>query len=58
MCSKQMGGCFSVYSSLINKVHIKCSTIKNISSKLEGSYLFSLFIINQCGTPKMYVQGK
>ena len=34
--AKQVAGCFLIYSSLINIVHLKCSTTKNVRSKQAG----------------------
>ena len=49
ICSRQGGGCFLVYSPLIN---ISC--LKKEGFKVSGSLLFSLFIINQYCMPKRF----
>ena len=39
MCSKQVRGCFWIYSSLINFVRLKCSTTKNACWKQVVGYI-------------------
>ena len=50
--SKQRGGCFSVYSSLMSIAQLNV-LLKKWLFKESGSLLFILFIINQYCTPKM-----
>ena len=47
MCSKQVRGCFWIYSSLINFVRLKCSTTKNACWKqVVGYFLVYLSLIS------------
>ena len=47
MCSKQVRGCFWIYSSLINFVRLKCSTTKNACWKqMVGYFLVYLSLIS------------
>ena len=46
-CSKQAICCFLIYSSLINIVHLKCSTMKNVCLKwgMGGNFLIYSWLI-------------